>query len=684
MDSDNPADSNSKTFGSFERRSKSSSNNNAASFPSTRQKSYFDPDYSRELGPKEKVNTKLFDPKAAVRKVTPVEASSKHTQTTTPAQKSKSKEGGYNAGYRDRINNIKNPDLFFRSPPKTIQETMQLMEQLFKKIDTLQKNQEYQLDRLRKITRKGDFKTEEWSEFTRKQIQLAELFSDLFYYAASVSAIDTNFIVKNAIKQNKIPTKFWNKGISFFIDAVRVYSPASNTILATFVINCMNLLMPLTSIEYDTRHIWIECLGDLALICLIANIEQQEDWHSMCMYWYQRRTLLTSGTGRLYHHLASIAEPKFDCLFYVCKGMMCYYPAEFKPETLKSLLVPSRNSRKLDAFSERANTYINMFFDLHFQCLKLKPRDHGNDAAAFASDDSIQPELINRSAVVAYCNISAILSYGDKSTFYSKFLQAIIEKVDGQGDVAMDGAQIPVIKPTREELSQLKWAKKLAFTMLASYLKIRGSPATLQHVVVWMYFLLATAKAPVAVWDFYVSGFPFGLLVDFINDLIAYDTGRPSRFKFVNSGASGGGAGAVSGAPATDPTLGMRSHANPDSAAAVAAASFAAHNASQQPPPPPRSVDEIPLPEEIHLKGFVWTHTITPLLNAFTTPQVMLDLKEFSIPIDEPHVAYHGGPELTVPRIKRIRFLAKRLGLDCPSFNYKNNKLEYLGESTER
>ena len=131
---------------------------------------------------------------------------------------------------------------------------MQLMEQLFKKIDTLQKNQEYQLDRLRKITRKGDFKTEEWSEFTRKQIQLAELFSDLFYYAASVSAIDTNFIVKNAIKQNKIPTKFWNKGISFFIDAVRVYSPASNTILlATFVINCMNLLMPLTSIEYDTN-----------------------------------------------------------------------------------------------------------------------------------------------------------------------------------------------------------------------------------------------------------------------------------------------------------------------------------------------------------------------------------------------------------------------------------------------
>lgn len=676
MDPDNPTDSNSKSFSSADKKSKSSSNHNAHSFSSTRQKPYFDPDFSRELGPKENVNTQLFDPKAAVRKPTPVEASPKPVLTASSSQKSKSKEGGYNAGYRDRINNIKNTDLFFRLPPKSIKGAIQDIENLFDKIDTLQKNQEYQLNRLQKITRKNEFKTEEWSDFTRKQIQLVELFSDVFYCAASVSSLDTNLVVKNAIKQNKIPTKFWNKGISFFIDAVRLYSPTSNTILSSFVINCMSLLMPLTGVEYDTRHIWIECLGDLALICLISNIEQQEDWHSMCMYWYQRRTLLTSGTGRLYHHLASIAEPKFDCLFYICKGLMCYQPAVFNPETLKSLLVPTRNSRKLDSFPERANMYINIFFEQHFQYLKLKGRDHGNDVAVFSSEDSIKPELINRSAVVAYCNISALLSYGDKSTFYSKFLQFVIENVDSQGDVAMDGGQMPVIKPTREELMQLKLAKKLAFPMLTSYMKIRGSPATLQHVLVWIYFLLATAKAPSAVWDFYTSGFPFLQLVDFINDLIAYDNGRPSRFKFVNSGVSGG-AGAVSGAPISDPTLGARSESTFKPAALPSSV------LSQQ-QLPPRNIDTIPLPEEIHLKGFAWTHTITPLLNAVTSPQVLLELKEFSIPIDEPYVAFYGGPELTAPRIKRICQLAKRLDLYCPNFSYKNGKLEYLGEVTGR
>ena len=85
----------------------------------------------------------------------------------------------------------------------------------------------------------------------------------------------------------------------------------------------------------------MECLGDLGRYRMGIDDYDREVWASVSGSWYSKAADKTPHVGRLYHHLAILAEPKvLDQLFYYCKSLGVTGPFHPARESILTLFDP--------------------------------------------------------------------------------------------------------------------------------------------------------------------------------------------------------------------------------------------------------------------------------------------------------------------------------------------------------
>lgn len=597
-----------------------------------------------------------------------VDSAGKHTSRKTKANEGEEAKRPYNEGYRDRMRAVENSKLFFRIPLDGA-DTVSMLQNLYSKISVFEKKQAADLDKLVNSTPESPFDEEVWDNFARQQVQLVERYSDFLYYATLPS--EKAVLTKGFIRKYKITTRLWNNGISVFVDVLRSRSPSSNKVLASFVIHCMNILMLCIDPVFDARHIWIESLGDLALVCLMSNVRACANWREMCLYWYQRRALLTPGTGRLYRHMATISDWHVDSLFYICKSLTAVQSMPVPTSDILSMLnntIVSGNSSKIQtkALITESKSIITLM-EMHLHCINCPPPDSELrlDPALAQDIQSCDSIVINHGAAIAFCNITALLKYGDSScTLFNYFKQtnkkrwtsssgANKDSTDQLDDGTAKNEEGEIVFPTpgSEEIISLKSAKAIAKYILDSFIYTTDFSVGLQHVIVWTYFLLAAAKAPSHIRDCYIDkDFPFKSIVEYLNNICSiHDNKRYYSSQEVILVHSTPRIGPEPDQPVPEERFQHFLNLTPENERP---------NMDNFP-----SLFERPLPEEVHIRGFVWYNLI---------PNFSYLNKEVS-PLDEPYVAHYGAAYLTKIRVKRLRVLGRELTLRTPWIKYDSN-----------
>lgn len=605
----------------------------------------------------------------------------------------------YNEGYKDRIKSLEKSPLFFRVPLNRDQ-TIRELQRIYSDITTLEPRCKAILDPANKPQL---YDEDQWGEIAQTQIKLVEHYCDFLYYAST--AIE-NGSTKGLVRKYRIPTRLWNFGISLFIDSLRESRPQFTSVLGRFVINCMNLLMLFVDPIYETRHVWIESLGDLAFVCLISDVKACADWPEMCMYWYQRRLLLTPGTGRVYRHMASICDIKIDKLFYICKSCTSWQPTVLDPNEVLSLLnieidtrkyysdydISANNSNSASLNSNRNSTLdypyrthssITSLCLLHLQCMGIIKKDR------FYVDRDLKNEIIlshkhttDHGAAIAFCNIAALLGHGNPENPLFGLFQALYKKKKQKGSsseiessessnannsnynapTASNEEEVFVPNWADEKsitgISQLTIPRVLAFEILYAFLESHEWVPTLQHVIIWLYFFIALCENFPDAQEYYFSKFKPHLFALYLNHII--DISDDKRYFHDNSG---------------QPYQGRRDSPNeaaPDSIAPEERLALLVSDLRLQ--VPNAEIADVPLlmdralPEEYHIRGFVWSSALERYRYLFS---------ETSIP-DEPFVAAPSAHYLNEIRVKRILSLAIDLSKSCSWLVYDRSSQMFL------
>lgn len=634
-------------------------------FPTSRQQAQNDPDYSRKAGDSKNQGStgnlkELFQATLKKKPRNPLQQSSSVGAAATQASNStqskplplgqppqtptkpKEEKVSYNEGYKDRIKSVEDSALFFRMP-LDYQPSIDLLQNIYTNISELEASQKSHFDQLKEAST-SHFDLAAWSAFNKAQIQLVELYCDFIHYAYSPSERASH--TKRLVTKYKIPSRLWNTGILHYVDHLRWLAPHSKAILARFVTHCMSLLMMFTEPTYDSRHVWIESLGDLSMLCLMSSVEAVTDWRDMCMYWYQRRALLTAGTGRLYRHMGTISESKISSLFYACKAMTATQAIEVHPPDLMSILhhaiesgdTTEIESKRLKNEPGAATIYISW----HSRMMGFNSEEDltSDQLQQLLSDFTIGDSfLISRGAMVALCNIAALLGYGkDPNTLLAFMKHKIKSKRPSSSHSGAQGVPSEefVASPmTEHEQRFLSSVKPVIFKTLGSLVEATDYTSALQHVIVWLHFLLAVASVPESIRKHYIDdNFPMGKLAGFINKLVQFDATGQQYYKDPPM--------VLYYSP---PRLGPRLEPGTCLPEELLQSFIAAPG-----PEPHPEIEHVPalldrpLPEEVHIRGFAWSALL---------PELKYMNRELA-PLDEPYVGFYGQAYLTEIRVKRI------------------------------
>lgn len=607
-----------------------------------------DPDFSRNETVE---NRKLFMPNDLRRSHQPPERVDRpkgvfETLQSQEAASSEKESSSYNPGLKNRLQNIPEPELFFRRPiTGGDQEVVAQMMMLLQKVQDKEMRQNEASKRL-KSKQANSITDEEWARFTTAQFHLIEHYCDILFCASSING--NNLRAHEFIKINKIPTRFWNQGISSFIDIIRNIHPHSTTTLGDFVMTCANYLVPLTDDIYDTKHVWMESLGDLALICLLSKAKGSE-WSGMGKYWYSKRSILTPGTGRVYRHLFTASADNVDRLFYLCKSSSCSQPIEFSRQEhdilSRHVQVEPRSDQKFDA------RYFKFISQVYTRTLMEIRTDF---------DESI---FWYRPAATTFCNISALLAHGQQVCSISRYLNIYIEQKQNKFDTSY--LDLNTIIPTSYELELGASARKLAFKFRKVIIRDKENNKETEHrysrqtILIWLYFLLAMSKVPRHITEPYFDIFPFEQFTDYVNDAI-----RQQAIKRIHNTPNG---------PIAFDDLGINyditSVKKHNESGSLASQKLVYESLKNYP-----DYTTWPFPEEIHMRGFSWYYLL-PNFPHFRPREDFLD---------EPFVAARGEDSLDELRSKRIRSLARRLGEDSTWFTYSSSTLEFTGFEKNR
>jgi hypothetical protein len=158
-----------------------------------------------------------------------------------------------------------------------------------------------------------------------------------------------------------MPARLWRHGIHCPLELLRRQLLASLEPMLTFIYLAYSMMALLYETVPTLRDIWIECLGDISryrqvpsnptlslILTLIVSmavevydIKTREIWAVNARHWYSKASDMAPTTGRLYHHLAILAQPNaMQQLFYYTKSLCVPIPFLSTKESIQTLFGP--------------------------------------------------------------------------------------------------------------------------------------------------------------------------------------------------------------------------------------------------------------------------------------------------------------------------------------------------------
>jgi len=109
-----------------------------------------------------------------------------------------------------------------------------------------------------------------------------------------------------------MPARMWRHGIHSFLELLRHRLPDSLEHMLAFIYIAYSMMALLYEAVPTLEETWIECLGDLGKYRMATedeDIRDRDHWSGVARSWYSKASDKSAAIGRLYHHLAMLAQP---------------------------------------------------------------------------------------------------------------------------------------------------------------------------------------------------------------------------------------------------------------------------------------------------------------------------------------------------------------------------------------
>ncbi|KAI0188381.1 hypothetical protein EV127DRAFT_133169 [Xylaria flabelliformis] len=177
---------------------------------------------------------------------------------------------------------------------------------------------------------------EQWQALIALHRMLLHEHHDFFLAAQHPSASQA---LRRLASKYAMPARMWRHGIHSFLELLRHRLPASLEHMLTFIYLAYSMMALLYETVPAFEDTWIECLGDLGRYRMAIedeDIRDREVWTSVSRHWYSQASDKAPTTGRLYHHLATLARPDaLQQLFYYAKSLSVSIPFESARESAR-------------------------------------------------------------------------------------------------------------------------------------------------------------------------------------------------------------------------------------------------------------------------------------------------------------------------------------------------------------
>ncbi|KZL84051.1 hypothetical protein CI238_13367 [Colletotrichum incanum] len=296
-----------------------------------------------------------------------------------------------------------------------------------------------------------------------------------------------------------MPSRLWNHGIQEFLDLLRGNLPASMKHMLSFIYLTYPMMLSLYELYKEAptfKSIWIECLGDLARYRMAIEDDDprvREKWKSVSRLWYTMASDEAPKTGRLYHHLAILAQPNaLEQLFYYAKSLCVSIPFLDSRENIMTLFKPYIDDSPIrlegiDAAFVR--THAILFSGENYDRLEHSVNEFvgGLDEHIKTSNESDKTRWLASGCQMSIALACAMLEYGSASNLIVRSID-----VDKKGGEQLDDPE--TFLASQKFLDAIKFAAQTHNVILRRV----NDPNVYPYLHVTLSFLHHISKFPMA------------------------------------------------------------------------------------------------------------------------------------------------------------------------------------------
>lgn len=315
--------------------------------------------------------------------------------------------------------------------------------------------------------------------------------------------------------------RMWRHGIHPFLELLRRYLPASFDHMLAFIYIAYRTVANLYETVPAFKNIWIECLGDLARYRMAIETNDamcRNVWNETSRSWYLEASNMSPLTGRLYHHLAVLANPNIlQQLYYYAKSLCVTKPFVVTSKSILTMFDPiiktqddQRNYRfsLFDTPFVKAHGYLftnqhmEKFETTMIEFLAVLDCHIGRVTRRFL-EQGYQISISNNAAVLGFCS--------DKNPIIKAIALSETENIDTHSESTAD--------ESLHFMYSLRHAERLSNSTLNIILQRIGDPNCLSYIHCTLVFMDHMSKVSDAM-DLLAQTFPWQRLAIYLNTLL--------------------------------------------------------------------------------------------------------------------------------------------------------------------
>ncbi|KAI2478946.1 EST1 DNA bind domain containing protein [Pyrenophora tritici-repentis] len=361
----------------------------------------------------------------------------------------------------------------------------------------------------------------------------------------------------------KMPARMWKHGIHSLLELLRRRLPNSRDYMLAFVYLAYQMVALLYEVVPAFEDTWIECLGDLGRFRMAIedeDVRDRETWAGVARSWYFKAADKNPTVGRLYHHLAILARPHVLLqMYYYSRSLASVKPFQNARESINHTALDDLSNEEVFVLAHASQfDYSSIEKDL-FGINKPTAKFSAPKAKFLEKLDKyvgrVTAKWKDQGVYVAVANIAGWFDYGKPE-----------KEKDNEDKIPLTPEEWEKAQERIKNNRHLNNARLLTYETSALVFRRLGDKNVLPHIHVMLAFLFNVASSKHI--SSLIADAPWAALVAFLNALIKTKI-RHSQSKNEKQG--------IVTLLATDvfPREGERD-------------------------------DELPLPEDYHIRGQIW------------------------------------------------------------------------------